>query len=193
MSKKERTLVIIKPDGVMRSLVGEIIGRIEKTGLKLVGMKMTAPDEAHILKHYDAENEEWFKTLGTKAINGYRKHELTPPSEDEKELGHLVVKWLVDYLTSGPVVAMVWQGPHAIEIVRKITGDTEPLSSNTGTMRGDWVHDSFYHANSNNRAVRNLLHASTDTKDAEREIYHWFNDDELFDHKITYEDVVTGE
>ncbi len=137
---KERTLVLIKPDGIQRSLVGEIIKRYENVGLKLVGMKMIVPTEAHIETHYTLD-PNWRRVTGEKTIKGYKDKGLTPPSEDPLEITAKILANLKKYLTAGPVVAMVWQGAHSVKIVRKITGGTEPLTSDVGTIRGDFVSD----------------------------------------------------
>ena len=119
--KKERSLVVIKPDGIQRSLIGEIIKRYERSGLKLTGLKMTVPNEEFIRKHYTID-PEWFVKTGTKTIESYRKKGKTPPSEDPLKITEIVLNNLVKFMTSGPVIAMVWQGVHAVGIVKKITG-----------------------------------------------------------------------
>lgn len=189
MKTKERTLVLVKPDGVMRSLVGEIIKRFEMTGLKLVAIKMTVAHADHVKKHYTM-NDQWIKTVGAKSIEGMKRYDLAPPTEDPDEMSQIILNTLVDYITSGPVVAMVWQGAHATEVVRKLVGGTEPLSSSIGTIRGDLVHDSYPLSQEGGRAVRNLVHASGTQEEAEQEIYHWFNDSEIFDYKQVHEEVL---
>ncbi|MDX1608321.1 MAG: nucleoside-diphosphate kinase [Candidatus Spechtbacterales bacterium] len=189
--KNERTLVVIKPDGVQRSLVGEVIGRYESMGLKLVGMKMLVADADHIEKHYTLD-PGWKKSVGEKSIAGYKKKGLEPPSEDPIEVADAVLERLKKYMVAGPVVAMVWQGAHAAEIVRKITGGTEPLSSDVGTIRGDFVMDSFEMADADDRSVRNIVHASGNAQEAEAEIDLWFDKDELVEYthvqdKILYD------
>src|SRR3989338_274455 len=156
--KKERTFVIIKPDGVQRGLIGEIIKRYENAGLKLVGTKMLVPEEAHVEAHYTLDRN-WRRITGEKTIKSYREKGLTPPSEDPLEITAIILKNLKKYLTCGPIVAMVWEGAHAVDIIRKITGGTEPLSSDVGTIRGDYVLDSYTMSDTDDRAVRNLVHA----------------------------------
>lgn len=187
--KKERTLVVIKPDGIQRTLIGEVIKRIERIGLKLVGLKMLVPSKDFIEKHYTL-HPEWKKTAGAKSIAAYEKKGLKPPTENPLEAGERVLKVLVNYMTSGPVVAMVWQGAHAAEIVRKIVGGTEPLASDLGTLRGDFVLDSYQMADTDERAVRNLVHASGNVEEAEMEIKYWFKDDELLEYRLLQEQIL---
>lgn len=153
---KEQTLIVIKPDGVQRSLIGEIIKRYERIGLKLVAVKMLIPTEEHIEKHYTLD-PNWRRVTGEKTIASYKKKGLMPWSEDPIEVTGKILKNLKKYMTSGPVVAMVWQGAHAVEICRKITGGTEPLTSDVGSIRGDFVLDSYKMSDDDDRSVRNLF------------------------------------
>jgi len=187
--KEEKTLIIIKPDGVQRSLIGEIIKRYEQIGLKLVGLKLTVPTEEHIEKHYTLD-PEWRRITGEKTIDGYKKKGMKPPTEDPLEVTATVLKNLRKYMTSGPVIVMVWQGAHAVGIVRKITGGTEPLTSDVGTIRGDLVLDSYQMSDTDGRAVRNLIHASGSTEEAENEINHWFKKEELINYRLVGEQIL---
>lgn len=187
--KEERTLVVIKPDGVQRSLVGEIVKRYERMGLKLVGLKMLVPTAEFIEQHYTLE-PEWRRITGEKTIKGYKDKGQKPPSEDPLEITRLVLEALKKYMTSGPVIAMVWQGSHAAELVRKVTGGTEPRSSDVGTIRGDFVIDSYSMADGDKRAVRNLIHASGNSAEAEKEIKHWFKDEELINYRLVQEQIL---
>ena len=187
--KHERTMVILKPDAIQRSLIGEIVKRYEQVGLKLVGIKMMVPTAEQVEKHYTLD-PEWRVKTGLKTIKGYTDKGLTPPSTDPLEITGRILKNLVRYLTSGPVVAMVWQGAHAVEIVRKLTGGTEPLTSAVGTIRGDYVLDSYRMSDSDTRSVRNLVHASGSVKEAQDEIAHWFKPGELFDYTIVQESIM---
>lgn len=187
--KTERTLVLIKPDGVQRSLIGEIIQRYERMGLKLTGLKMMLPTEDLVEKHYTLD-PEWKQKVGEKAIESYKKKGETPPSEDPQEVGDQVVARLRAYMTASPVVCMVWQGAHAVELVRKITGSTEPRSSDVGTIRGDYVMDSYQMADSDDRAIRNLIHASGSVEEAENEIDLWFNKEELISYQLVQEKIL---
>ncbi|HEY4503818.1 MAG TPA: nucleoside-diphosphate kinase [Candidatus Paceibacterota bacterium] len=189
--KYERTLVIIKPDGIQRTLTGEIISRYENVGLKLVAVKMMVPTADLIEKHYTLD-PEWRRVTGEKTIASYKKKGLTPPSQDPHEITARILKNLVTYMTSGPVIAMVWEGAHAVAIVRKITGGTEPLTSDVGTIRGDYVLDSYTMSDNDKRAVRNLVHASGSTQEALNEIKHWFSSKEIIEYdyiqdKILYD------
>lgn len=188
-NKNERTLVIIKPDGVQRSLIGEIIKRHEAIGLKLVGTKMLVPTEEKIEQHYTLD-PEWRRITGEKTIAGYKERDLQPPSEDPLEITAKILESLKKYMTSGPVVFLVFEGVHAVEIVRKIVGGTEPLSSDVGTIRGDYVLDSYQMADADGRAVRNLIHASGSPEEAENELAHWFTEGELIDYKLVQEQIL---
>jgi nucleoside-diphosphate kinase len=188
-AKKERTLVIIKPDGVQRTLIGEIIKRYERVGLKLVGLKIVVPTKDHVEKHYTID-PSWKKNVGEKAISAYEKKGIKPPSNDPLELGEKVLSSLVTYMTSGPVIPMVWEGAHAVEVVRKITGGTEPRTSDVGTIRGDFVLDSYMMADTDGRAVRNLIHGSGSVDEANAEIKHWFDDKELIDYRLVQEQIL---
>lgn len=187
--KADRTLVIIKPDGVQRALIGEIIGRFERVGLKLVGMKMMVPTGAHVEKHYNLD-PNWKRLVGEKAIQSYVKKGIKPPSEDPLKVGAQVIDRLKKYFVAGPVIVMAIEGAHAVGLVRKIVGSTEPLSSDVGTIRGDYVLDSYVMADTDNRAIRNLVHASGSDGEAENEIKHWFKKEELLNYKLISEKIL---
>lgn len=187
--KRERTLVIVKPDGIQRSLVGEIIGRFERVGLKMVGMKMVIPTAELIEKHYTLD-PEWMMKTGLKSIKGYTDKGLVPPETDPIKVTKKVLKNLVNYMTSGPVVAMIWEGAHSVELVRKMVGGTEPRTSDVGTIRGDYVLDSYVLSDHDGRAVRNLVHASGCPKEADDEINHWFKKDEILNYQIVNERIL---
>ncbi|MBI4066064.1 nucleoside-diphosphate kinase [Candidatus Kaiserbacteria bacterium] len=184
--KTERTLVVVKPDGIQRALIGEIMKRYERIGLKLVALKMFVPTEKMIEEHYLLDSE-WKRNVGEKAIASYIKKGETPPSSDPIEVGDLVVGRLKKYMTSGPVIAMVWEGAHSVELVRKITGGTEPRSAGIGTIRGDFVIDSYQMADTDDRAIRNLIHASGSIREAEMEIPHWFDEEEIIKYSVPHE------
>lgn len=186
---KEKTLVVVKPDGVQRSLVGEIIKRYERMGLKMVAMKMLVPNEDFIEKHYTLD-PQWRKITGEKTIKSYQEKGLVPPSRDPLEISAKILTNLKKYMTSGPVVAMVWQGANAVKIIRKITGGTEPLTSDPGTIRGDYVLDSYKMSDEDNRSVRNLIHASGSPEEAEMEINHWFSENEIINYRLVQEQIL---
>lgn len=172
--EKQRTLVLIKPDGVIRNLVGKIVMRFEDAGLKIIGMKMVWVDDEFARKHYRDDLDEKYK-------------------EVEKKFGRNVRNELVKYLREGPVIAMVLEGVDAIKVVRKIVGETPyPNECSSGTIRGDFAHVSKEFANKNNIMVRNLIHASSDEHDAKIEIPLWFSKKEMHSYK-TVHDIVCFE
>ncbi|MDQ2932848.1 MAG: nucleoside-diphosphate kinase [bacterium] len=187
--KYERTLVIVKPDGIQRSLIGEIISRHERIGLKLVGIKMMIPSAELIEQHYTLD-PEWRHKTGVKTIDGYKDKGMIPPETDPLKVTEKILKNLVNYMTKSPIVAMVWQGAHAVQIVRKLTGGTEPLTSAVGTIRGDFVLDSYEMSDNDERCVRNVIHTSGSVKEAQDEIAHWFKNEELFDYKLFAEQII---
>ena len=186
---KEKTLIVIKPDGLQRTLVGEIIKRYERIGLKLMAMKMLVPTPEHIEKHYTLD-PEWRRITGEKTIESYKSKGQTPPSEDPFEVTDKILKNLMTYMSSGPVIAMVWQGAHAVGLGRKLAGGTEPLTSDVGTIRGDYVIDSYVMSDTDGRAIRNLVHASGSVDEAEMEIKHWFDKGELMSYNSVQEKIL---
>jgi nucleoside-diphosphate kinase len=189
--KHEKTLIIIKPDGVQRNLIGEIISRFERAGLKLVAMKMMTADVDMVKKHYTLD-PEWMRLVGEKSIKGLLDKGIEPISRDPMVIAQSVIDRLSKYLTSGPVIPMVLQGGHAVSVVRKIVGSTEPVMSDVGTIRGDYVLDSYQMAMDDERCVRNLIHASGTIGEAENEINLWFKDDEIMDYVLANESVIYG-
>ncbi len=188
-AKEEQTLVIIKPDGVQRTLIGEVIKRYERIGLKLVAMKMLVPTADHIEAHYTLD-PDWMKVTGEKRIKSALDKGEKPPHTDPLEITKVVLANLKKYMTSGPVVAMVWQGAHAVKIVRKITGGTEPLTSDVGTIRGDYVLDSYVLAETDGRSVRNVIHASGSVEEARNEIKHWFLPGEITAYRLIADEIL---
>lgn len=187
--KKEQSLVVIKPDGIQRSLIGEIIQRFERTGLKLVALKMTVPSKELVHKHYTVD-PDWRMNNGTKTIKAYMDQGKTPPTQDPMEMSGMTLDKLINYLSAGPAIAMVWQGMHAVSVIRKVTGSTEPRTSDVGTIRGDFTIDSYEVSDIDQRAVRNLIHASGSTQDAEKEIALWFSPEELMSYRLFNEIVL---
>jgi len=155
-----RSLILIKPDGVKRGLIGEIISRMEKPGLKVIGMKMVWIDEDFSKKHYS------------------------------EHIGKDFYKGLEEFIVSGPIIAIVIEGVDAVKIVRKIVGDTDPQKAMPGTIRGDFAHHHVEYTNKRGKSIRNLIHASSNREEAEKEIHLWFNEEELHDYKISNEDHV---
>ena len=187
--KEERTLVVVKPDGVQRSLVGEIVKRFERVGFKIVAMKMMVASVDHIEKHYTLD-PNWRRITGEKTIKGYIDKGLTPPSNDPLEITAKILENLKKYMTCGPVVAIVLQGAHSVKVVRKLVGGTEPLTSDVGTIRGDYVLDSYQMSDMDGRSVRNLIHASGSVEEAEMEIKHWFKDEEIIKYNHVQEKIM---
>jgi nucleoside-diphosphate kinase len=188
-NKQEKSLVLVKPDGVQRGLIGESIKRYEQCGLKLVAIKMIIPSRELALSHYSVDPEWAFKT-GTKSIESWKAKGLTPPTDDPVALAEEVRRNLVDFLSSGPVVAMVWQGMNAIGVIRKITGGTEPLTSVPGTIRGDYTIDSYRVSDTDKRAVRNIIHASGSIEEADKEMALWFDKKEILNYRLVNEAII---
>lgn len=175
--KEEQTYVMIKPDGVRKGLTGEIIKRFEQRDLKIVALEMFEPTREQINDHYP-KDEAWIARLGQKTLKTYEKYGINAKDElgtdNDLEIGKEVRKWLVDYMLSAPLVRMIVQGIHAVDVVRKITGPTLPYMAEMGTIRGDFSIDSPLLANKEKRAVMNLVHASETPEEAQHEIQHWF-------------------
>jgi nucleoside-diphosphate kinase len=188
-NKQEKTLVIIKPDGVQRSLIGEVIKRYEQCGLKLVALKMVAPSREIALKHYSID-PEWASKTGNKTFESYKAKGLPTPGNDPIEFAENIRKTLVNYLSSGPVVVMIWQGMNAIGVVRKITGGTEPLTSVPGTIRGDFTIDSYTASDADKRSVRNIIHSSGSIEEAKNEIDVWFKEEEILNYRLVSEAII---
>ena len=191
--KEERTLLIIKPDGVKRGLIGEIIGRLEQSGLKIIALELFKASAEQIDDHYP-KDKAWINRLGEKTLQTYAKYGFDPIKElgttDKEIIGQKVRKWLIDFMTSGPLVKIVAKGIHAVDMVRKIAGNTMPALAERGTIRGDFSVDSAAAANRDKRAVHNLIHASETLEDAEYEIKFWFAPEEIHDYKRAEEDIM---
>lgn len=189
----ERTVVLVKPDGVKRGLVGEIVSRFERRGLKIVAMKMVQPTREHSAAHY-LGTEEWLRGIGEKTLEAFQHYGLnvvgTMGTADPIAIGKLVQEWNIEYLASGPIVAIVVEGMHAIPTARKLVGHTFPIKAELGTIRGDFSVDSNTAANLESRTVRNIVHASGDPEEAAHEIEHWFSPEEIHDYKRSDEDIM---
>ncbi len=187
----EQTVVLIKPDGIKRGLIGDIIKRIEQTGLKLVAAKLVSPKAEHFATHYNSTDPERLKLWGEKTLKTFTKFGKDAKkdlgTDDPTELGKLVNKWLMDYMISGPVLAMIWEGRHAVQIGMNIAGPTMPVDAPAGTIRGDLSTDSAAYANSEKRGVMNLVHVSTSIEEANFEKSLWFKPSEIFEYKRTDE------
>lgn len=191
----QRTLVLIKPDAVARGIVGEIITRFEKPGLKVVGMKMVAADKRIIDQHYPVGRRDFIEGLGKMTISNNQELGVDTVkafgTDDAYEIGLQVQQWLNDFMRSGPLVALVLEGPQAIEMVRKIRGFTLPSKAQPGTITGDYSFDSSSLANAAQRAIRNLVHASGNEEEAEFEINLWFKPQELHDYQTIHQHFMT--
>ena len=185
----ERSLVIVKPDGVQRGLVGEIVTRFEKKGLKITAMKMIWPTKELATKHYD-QPESAMKLLGERTLTSYAEKGVKHWSSDPMEIARDIQKKLVNYLSTGPVVAMVIEGAHAIAHVRKIRGATNPLGADIGTITGDYTIDSYFISDLDARAIRNLVHASGTVEEAENEIKLWFDEKEVMDYDLAIDKIL---
>lgn len=190
----EQTLILVKPDGVKRGLVGEIIKRFEATGLKLVALKMIKPSRELAEKHYPKDRKEFIEGMGHKTLENYKEVGLDPikmlGTDDPHQIGLMIREWLMNYITSDPVVAMVWEGPLAVSLVRKIAGNTLPFKAECGSIRGDLAFDSSALANTQKRAIKNLIHASGSKEEAEYEIPLWFSKEEIVSYKRVEEEVM---
>jgi nucleoside-diphosphate kinase len=159
----ENTLVLFKPDAIQRGIVGEILTRFERVGLKVIATKMISPDKDHYYQHYEGIGQMITR-------RGQTAFDVT-----------------LDMMVQGPVIAMVFRGVEAVSLVRKLVGTTEPKSALPGTIRGDFSHMSFGYADNKQKGIPNLIHASGDAEEATKEISHWFKPAELYDYKATHE------
>lgn len=184
----ERTLVIIKPDGVQRGLVGNILSRLERTGLKFTAFKFLVPQEEQCWKHYN-KDEAWFLNKGNRIIEDRKGHGL-PIEKDPVDYGKDIILSNVNFFTSGPVLALVIEGNQAVAVVKKIVGGTEPTTSDVGTIRGDLTIDSYELSSVDNRAVRNLIHCSDSPQEADREIPLWFDAKEIVKYRLVQEQIL---
>ena len=191
--KQERSLVLVKPDGVKRGLIGEVVSRIERRGLKVIAMKMIQVGREHLENHFP-KSDEWMERLGQKTMKTFNEYGIDPVAAqgtaDTKEIGRMVKESLFAYMQSGPVVAMVIEGIHAIDMVRKLAGNTLPVFAEMGTIRGDFSVDAPSVANVEKRAIHNIMHASENAEEAANEIALWFKPEELHDYKRAEEDIM---
>lgn len=181
----ERTFAMIKPDGVMRGLMGEMIKRFEQRGLKIIALKMVQATHEQADDFYP-KDPAWIERLGNKGLKTFEEYKLDAKkemgSDDPKVIGAAVRESLIRFITMGPVVPMVIEGLHATSVVRKLVGATLPVFAEPGTIRGDYTHDAPTAANIENRSIFNLIHASEVPEEAAQEIAHWFKESELLDY-----------
>ncbi|OGL73948.1 nucleoside-diphosphate kinase [Candidatus Uhrbacteria bacterium RIFCSPHIGHO2_12_FULL_57_11] len=189
-TQSERTYFMIKPDGVTRGLIGEIIHRVEQRGLKIIALQMVQPTKAQMDEHYP-KDEAWITRIGGKTLSTNEKYHIDTMAQmgttDPFEIGKRVRGWLIDFMASAPVVKVVVEGPHAIEMIRKLAGNTMPALAEMGTIRGDYSVDSAATANREGRAVQNLVHASETPEEAAHEISHWFAPEDVHPYRRTGE------
>ncbi len=188
--KKQKALLIIKPDGVQRGIIGKIISRFEAVGLKIIGLKFEMATSEKVIAHYP-ETEAWFKKVGERTLTNYQKKGLDArtvfKTNDAVSIGKIVKDWLVTYFQESPVFMAVVEGYDCIEIVRKLSGNTIPVLAAPGTIRGDFSHDTIDLANEQNRPLRNIIHASDSPEDGEKEVTLWFTKEELFSYELAGE------
>lgn len=187
--KKERTFVILKPDAIQRGLVGEIIKRFERIGLKVVAMKMHLADEDTLWKHYN-KDDAWYLRKGTNIVENRKKLNL-PVEKEALEYGKDIIRVVVNYMKAGPVVSLVIEGNSSQAVVKRLVGGTEPATADTGTIRGDYALDTYFLCdNDGSRGMRNLIHC-TDPADGEgayeREMNLWFTQGEIMNYRLVSE------
>lgn len=182
----EQTLVLIKPDGVQRSLVGRIITKFEDAGLKLIGIKMVLLSKEDAVKHY---TNDLIPVLGEKTKKDWDKANIKY-SETEEEIGRMIISGLRDFISSAPVIVMVIEGVHAVENVRKIIGATGPRDASPGTIRGDFAHLGLGYASTKKVCARNIIHASGSKEEAKSEIKLYFKEKELYTYKTVHDEHV---
>lgn len=185
---QERTFVILKPDAVQRSLMGEIINRFERAGLKFVAIKMLVPQEQQLMTHYN-KDDAWFLKKGNRIIDDLKAHNL-PITKEAMDYGKEIITTIVKFMTAAPVVAIVLEGNQSVAVVTKLVGTTEPSTADVGTIRGDYTLDSYGHSSFENRAVRNLVHCSESPEEAEREIKVWFTSEEIMEYVTAQERIM---
>jgi nucleoside-diphosphate kinase len=175
--RHERTLILIKPDGVQRALTGEILARLERAGLKIVALRMLHAERTTLERHYPS-NEEWIRTIGGKTKEAFETYgwdvRARMGTDDALEIGRRVRAWLIDFMQTTPIVAAVLEGVHAVSVTRKLVGATLPVFAAPGTIRGDFATDAPTVANEDQRPVRNLIHASGTVEEAAHEAGLWF-------------------
>ncbi len=180
--KNERTFVILKPDAIQRSLVGEIIKRFERAGFKLCAAKFMVPTEDQCWKHYN-KDDAWFLKKGT-AIAEVRRGKGLSVDREPIEYGKDIIRGAVSYMTAGPVLCMVWEGNQSVAVIKKMVGGTEPTTSDVGTIRGDFSLDSYHLSDLDSRgSVRNLIHCTDDVNEYEREMNIWFKPEEIVNYR----------
>lgn len=190
MSTIERTLILAKPDAVQRGLVGEIIRRFEKVGMKIAGIKMISATAKQLGEHYK-DDTDWKISVGKKTIAAAKQTGIEL-NETEERIGERIRNWNIAGLKTCPIIAVIAEGHHAVEFGRKIVGNTEPRQALPGTIRGDYGIESYQLADARQRVIRNLVHASESREEAEREIKIWFNEGEIYNYNLKSWEIIHG-
>ncbi|MBN1644665.1 nucleoside-diphosphate kinase [Candidatus Woesearchaeota archaeon] len=188
MSTVEQTLILAKPDAVQRGLAGEIIKRFERVGMKIAGIKMIHATEEQLGQHYK-DDKDWKISVGKKTLAAAKSKGIEM-TETEEQIGDRIRKWNMETLKFCPIIAIIFEGHHAVEFGRKLVGNTEPRQSPPGTIRGDYSIESYQIADSRKRVTLNLVHASESKKEAEREIKIWFNENEIYNYDLKIWEIV---
>jgi len=194
--RHERTLILIKPDGIQRALAGEILARLERVGLKVVALKMVTAERPVLERHYPTD-EEWMRTIGGKTREAFESYGMDVRAlmgtDDPLEIGRHVRGWLIEFMLSSPIIAAVLEGVHAVSMTRKVVGATLPVFAAPGTIRGDFSVDAPTVANEGRRPVRNLIHASGTVDEAAHEVALWFGPGEIHAYRRADEAVMFGD
>jgi len=185
--KPEQTLIAIKPEAIQRHLIGELIAKFEKRGLKMVASKMVAPKVDQVGEHYP-DDEAWYISSGTKTFENYKAKGIDP-GMTPIELAKRTRETLMEHWVDRPVLLMIWEGPHAIALGRKTAGATNPLTADIGSIRGDYGSDSYEASDVLERAIHSLVHASGSVEEAQTEIAIWFKPEEVLDYDLIDEDI----
>ena len=185
---QERSLIILKPDAVQRSLMGEIISRFERKGLKFIAFKFVSPNEEHLFAHYN-KDDAWFTKKGENMVNNL-KEQGQPVEKEAIEYGKDIIRAVVTEMSKTPVLAIVVEGADAITQVDKLVGTTEPATADIGTIRGDFAIDTYSHSTYEDRSIRNIIHCSDVPEEAEREIALWFDESEIMDYTTAQERIM---
>lgn len=186
---KERTLIILKPDVIQRQIIGEILTRFERKGLKVVAMKLVTPSRELVSKHY-SDDKAYLEEVGNKGIVSAKERGEDLGDLTALEIGARVRMWNVEYLSCGPVLAVVLEGAHVIASVRKLIGKSNPVDADVGTIRADFTPDSFLLSNAQGRTTRTMIHASDSVENANREIALWFSKDEILSYETAIEKIL---
>ena len=193
--RRERTLILIKPDGMQRALAGTILARFEQAGLKIVGLKMVQAERGVLERHYPSD-DAWIRTVGGKTREAFESYGMDVRgmmgTDDPAVIGRQVRGWLIDFMLSTPVIAAALEGVHAVTVVRKLVGKTLPVFAEPGTIRGDFSVDAPTVANAGRRPVRNLIHASGTVEEAEHELALWFAPAEVHAYRRADEEAMFG-